>query len=174
MIWADWVLLAALLASVVIGIIRGFTKEVFGLISWVVAIFAALFLAPSILGWLEPHVSTPSLRIASSYAIVFFAFLVLGAVVTAVVGSLVQKSGLTGIDRTIGGGFGLIRGVLIGVVLVWLVGLTPARQDPWWKESMLIPGYEWLAEGFRSVLPEKWARYAEPAAEAADTVKKGL
>ena len=94
--------------------------------------------------------------------------------VIAVVSSLVQKSGLTGVDRTIGGGFGLIRGVLIGVVLVWIVGLTPARQDPWWKQSMLIPPLEWLAEGFRSILPDKWARYAEPAAEAAGAAKDGF
>ena len=87
---------------------------------------------------------------------------------------LVQKTGLTGVDRTIGGGFGLIRGVLIGVVMVWIVGLTPARQDPWWKESVLIPPLEWLADGFRSILPEKWARYAEPAADAAEAAKEGL
>ena|SRR5690349_13103526 len=174
MIWADWVLIAALLFSIVIGVVRGFTREFFGLISWIVAILAAVFLAPIAHGWLEGHVVTPSLRIAASYAVVFFGFLVIGAVVTAVISSLVQKTGLTGVDRTIGGGFGLIRGVLIGVVLVWMVGLTPARQDPWWKESVLIPPLQWLADGFRSILPEKWARYAEPAADAAEAAKEGL
>jgi membrane protein required for colicin V production len=175
MIWADWVLLAALLASIAIGVIRGFTREFFGLVSWVVAIVAALFLAPLTLGFLESHIATPSLRIAASYALVFFGFLVLGAIVTAVVSSLVRKSStLSAVDRSVGGGFGLIRGVLVCVVLVWLVGLTPARQDPWWKESKLIPPFEWLAEGFRSVLPEKWQRYATPAAEAAEAAKDGL
>lgn len=174
MIWADWVLLAALLVSVVIGIIRGFTREIMGLVSWIVAIVAALFLAPHTLGWLESHVSTPSLRIAASYALVFFGFLVVGAIVTAVVSSLVRKSPLSGVDRTIGGGFGLIRGVLVGVVLVWLVGLTPARQDPWWQESKLIPPLEWLAGGFRSLMPERWQRYATPASEAAEAAKEGV
>lgn len=175
MTWADWILLAALLASIAIGIIRGFTREFFGLVSWVVAFIAAVFLAPVAYGWLEPHIATPSLRIAASYAVVFFAFLVLGAIVTAIISSLVRKNAsLSAVDRSVGGGFGLIRGVLIGVVLVWLVGLTPARQDPWWKESKLIPPLEWLADGFRSILPEKWQRYATPAAEAADTVKEGL
>ena len=175
MIWADWVLLAALLASIVIGILRGFTREFMGLISWIVAIFAALVLAPHTLGMLEPHISTPSLRIAASYAVVFFGFLVVGAIVTAVVSALVRKNAsLSAIDRMVGGGFGLIRGVLIGVVLVWIVGLTPARQDPWWKESAFIPGLQWVADGFRSILPDKWARYAEPAAEAAEAAKEGV
>ena len=39
---ADWILLGALLVSIVIGIIRGFTREFFGLITWVIAIIAAV------------------------------------------------------------------------------------------------------------------------------------
>ena len=175
MIWADWVLLAALVASIVIGVLRGFTREFFGLVSWIIAIAAALLLAPHAMGFLESYVSTPSLRIAASYAVVFFGFLVLGAIVTTVITALVRKNAqLSTIDRMVGVGFGLIRGVLIGVVVVWLVGLTPARQDPWWKQSALIPACEWLANGFRSLMPEKWQRYAEPAADAADAAKKGL
>lgn len=164
MIWADWFLLAALLVSILIGVARGFTREILGLISWIVAIVAALWLAPSTLGWLEPHVSTPSLRIAASYALVFFVVLVLGAIVTSVVSLLVRKSALSGFDRMVGGGFGLIRGLLIAVGLVWVIGLTPARRDPWWKESMLIPRLETLVDGLRGLLPEAWREYATPAA----------
>jgi len=166
MIWADWVLLAVLIASILIGVMRGFTREILGLVTWIIAIVAALMFAPLTLGWLEPHVSTPSLRIATSYALVFFVVLVLGAVVTTIVSMLVRKNAsLSAVDRMVGGGFGLIRGVLIGVVVVWLVGLTPARQDPWWKESMFIPGLEWLADGFRGLLPESWQKYMTPVAE---------
>jgi len=172
MIWADWLLLAALVLSIVIGIFRGFTREILGLVSWIVALVAALLLAPGAVGWLEPHISTPSLRIASSYALVFFVVLVLGAVVTSIVSMLVRKSALSGFDRMVGGGFGLIRGVLVVVVVVWLVGLTPARQDPWWTQSMLIPRAEWLAEGFRSLMPEKWQKYAMPV--AAEIPKEGI
>jgi len=173
MIWADWLLLAALVISILIGVLRGFTREILGLVSWIFAIVGALLFAPNAVGWLEPHVSTPSLRIAASYALVFFVILVLGAVVTTIVSMLVRKSAsLSAVDRMVGGGFGLIRGVLITVVAVWLVGLTPARQDPWWNESMFIPRLEWLANGFRSLMPEKWQKYAAPA--AVEVPKEGI
>lgn len=174
MIWADWFLLAALVISIVIGILRGFTREVLGLVTWIVAIAAALWLAPSTVGWLEPHVATPSLRIASSYALVFFGVLVLGAIVTTVVSMLVRKSPLSGVDRMVGGGFGLLRGVLVAVMLVWLVGMTPARQDPWWKESMFIPRLEWLAAGFNALMPDSWQKYATPAPAPAAEAKPGV
>jgi membrane protein required for colicin V production len=165
MIWADWFLLAALVISVLIGVLRGFTREVLGLVSWIVAIVAALVFAPNTLGYLESHIATPSLRIAASYALVFFVALVLGAIVTSIVSMLVRKSALSGFDRMVGGGFGLVRGVLIGVLLVWVVGLTPARKDPWWSSSMFIPHLEVLANGFQQLIPEAWHKHVAPGGD---------
>ena len=170
MIWADWFLLAALVISILIGVLRGFTREVLGLASWILAIVAALLLAPYTVGYLEPHIETPSIRIASSYGLVFFAVLVLGAIVTALASMLVRKSILSGFDRMVGAGFGVVRGVLIAVMLVWLVGLTPARKDPWWGESAFIPRLEWLAHGFERLMPEKWQKQVDPVATAKEGV----
>jgi membrane protein required for colicin V production len=164
MIWVDWFLLGALLASILIGILRGFTREVFGLATWIVAIAASLVLAPTVTGYLETQIETPSLRIAAAYGLVFFGGLVLGAVVTAIVSRLVRSSPLSGVDRTVGGGFGLVRGVLLAVVLVWLVGMTPARQDPWWEQSMFIGRLEVLSGGLEQLMPEKWRRKQQAVA----------
>jgi membrane protein required for colicin V production len=164
MIWADWFLLGALVISILIGVLRGFTREVLGLASWIVAVIAALVLAPSAGPYLESHVATPSLRIASSYALVFFAVLVLGAIVTGIVSMLVRKSPLSGVDRMVGAGFGLLRGVLVAVLLVWVVGLTPARQDPWWGQSAFIPRLEVLAGGLTRFMPELWRQRVAPVA----------
>lgn len=172
MMWADWFLLGALVISIVIGVWRGFTREVLGLLSWILAIVAALLFAPAAEGWLAAHIATPSIRIAASYAVVFFAALVVGAIVTALIAMAVRKSPLSGIDRVVGAGFGLVRGVLIGVLLVWVVGLTPARQDPWWGQSALIPPLDRLAGGFQRWLPEAWQKQVQPL--AGTIVKEGV
>ena len=156
MIWADGFLLAALVISVLIGVFRGFTRELLGLVSWIVALAAALLLAPHAVPYLEPHVETPSLRIAAAYAAVFFGALLVGAIVTYVASTLVRKSPLSGVDRMVGAGFGLVRGVLIAVLLVWVVGMTPARKDPWWEQSTLIPPLDGLARGLQGLVPEDW------------------
>lgn len=169
MIWVDWALLGAFAISVVIGIFRGFTREVLGLASWILAIVAALLFAPAAAVYLEPHISMPSIRIASAYGLVFFSGLVLGAIVTAIISALVRKSPLSGIDRSIGAGFGLLRGVLLAVVVVWLLGLTPARQDPWWRESLFIGKLEWLAEGLNQFVPADWQDRLKPAISTAKT-----
>ena len=172
MIWVDWCLLAALAVSILIGVIRGFTREVLGLASWIMAIAAALLLAPAAAVYLEPHISVPSIRIASAYGLVFLAGLLLGAIVTSLVSLLVRKSPLSGVDRVVGGGFGVIRGVLVAVILVSLVGLTPARQDPWWRDSLFVGKLEWLADGFKQLMPADWQQRLKPTAEALK--KEGL
>lgn len=164
MIWIDWVLLAALVVSVLIGILRGFTREVLGLGTWVLAIAAALVFGPAAADQLEATISVPSLRIASGYGLVFFLGLLAGSIVTALISRVVRHSPLSGVDRTIGGGFGLVRGVLLAVVMVWLVGMTPARQDPWWSESMFVGKLEWLADGFRKLMPQDWEKQLKPTA----------
>jgi membrane protein required for colicin V production len=149
---------------------RGFTREILGLASWIVALAASLILAPYTVHYLEGRISVPSLRIAASYALVFVAFLVLGAIVTAIVSSLVRKSPLSGVDRMIGGGFGALRGVLMGVLMVWLVGMTPARQDPWWTQSLFVGRLQWLADGFNHLMPADWASRIKPTAVSKEGV----
>ena len=51
MIFVDYVLVAILLVSIVIGALRGFLREAVALVSWIVALFIAWQFAPS----LEPH-----------------------------------------------------------------------------------------------------------------------
>ncbi len=170
MIWVDWVLLGALLVSILIGVIRGFTREILGLATWILALGAALALAPLVVPMLESRVSVPSLRIAAAYAVVFLAGLVIGSVITYVIASLVRKSPLSGVDRMVGGGFGALRGVTIAVMMVWLVGMTPARQDPWWSQSLFVGKLQWLAEGFNRLMPADWASRLKPAT----VVKEGV
>lgn len=164
MIWIDWLLLAALVVSILIGVIRGFTREVLGLGTWILAIVASLLFGPAAALQLESQISIPSVRIAAGYGLVFFLGLLAGSIVTAIISKVVRHSPLSGVDRTIGGGFGAFRGVLIAVVVVWLVGLTPARQDPWWGESLFVGKLEWLADGFRRMMPQDWEEKLKPTA----------
>lgn len=163
MVWVDWFLLTALLVSILIGVWRGFTREILGLATWVVALLAAFLLSPVAEAQLHSHIAVESVRRAAAYGIVFFIALLLGGVVTHVLSTLVRKSPLSGLDRTVGGGFGLIRGVLLAVIVVWLVGLTPARQDTWWKQSMFVGRLEWLAQGFQHVVPPDWRDHMKAA-----------
>jgi membrane protein required for colicin V production len=167
MTWFDYSIIAVIAVSALISLVRGFVKEAFSLAVWVLAFWVswAFFrdLAPHLASWIE----TPSVRLGLAFAGLMIVVLVVGGMVTWLLGQLVEHSGLSGSDRLIGMIFGAARGVLLVSVLVLLAGLTPFPEDPWWQESVLPPYFEELALWLRDLLPGDIAerfRYAATTA----------
>ncbi|BBB29434.1 CvpA family protein [Neptunomonas japonica] len=147
--WADWTILGIVGISGLFSIKRGFVKEALSLLTWVTAFVIARLFTDALATVLSDYIQTPSFRIASAFGILFVLTLIVGALVSNLVSLLVEATGLSGTDRILGMGFGLARGALVVVVLVALLGGTPAVLDAWWKESELIPHF---------VLMETWSR----------------
>ncbi len=147
--WADWTIIAIIAISSLFSLKRGFVKEALSLVTWVAALIVARLFSASMETILQPYLETPSLRLISAFAILFIVTLIVGALVSQLIGMLVAATGLSGTDRVLGVGFGAARGFLLAVVLVALAGMTPAINDFWWRESKLIP---------HLVLMESWTR----------------
>jgi membrane protein required for colicin V production len=152
MIWVDYVIIGIITLSALISLMRGFVREALSLLVWVVAFWIAWAFFRELALQLDV-ISVPSVRLGVSFAILFVTTLVLGALVNFLAGQLVEKTGLSGTDRLIGVVFGAARGALLVAVLVWLAGLTPFPNDPWWQESRLIVFFQELAVWLKSLLP---------------------
>jgi membrane protein required for colicin V production len=96
-----------------------------------------------------------------SYAALFVAALVIGGIVTWLVGRLMKSSGLGGIDRLLGLVFGLVRGMALACMLVLLFGFTAMPQDAWWHESRLLPQFQLGAQAMKAWLPDAVAPYVQ-------------
>lgn len=152
MIWVDYVILGIVGLSALISLVRGFVREALSLVIWIAAFWIAWTFFRELavlLDWL----SVPSVRLGISFAILFIVTLIVGALVSFLVGQLVEKTGLSGTDRLIGVLFGATRGALLVAVLVLLAGLTPFPDDPWWQESHLIGYFQELAVWLKTLLP---------------------
>lgn len=164
---ADLVILGILLISVVVSLVRGFIKEVFSILVWVAAIFAAFQVAGPLAVALEPIIDLPSARIIIAFAAVFVLVLVIGGLISFLVGKMVEKTGLSPTDRLFGALFGLARGLVIVVLAVLLLRVTPFAEDPWWHESRMLPTFESLAEQARAWLPESVRGLLDPENQSA-------
>lgn len=156
MIWVDYGFIAVILISALIGLLRGFVRELLGLATWVAAFAVAWLAAPWMNDLLLPHVETPSVRKAAAYAGLFLGVLLIGGVITALISGHVRKSVLAAADRTVGGGLGLLRGLVICGLFVLIGGHTVLREDSWWSRSALIPRLQWVADGLATVIPAGW------------------
>jgi membrane protein required for colicin V production len=151
--YADYVVLAIVVISMLVGAIRGFVKEAFSLLVWAAAFLIAFQYSGTVALQLESHIELPSARTSLAFAGLFLSVLLVGGLLTYLVGKLVEKTGLSGTDRLLGGVFGGVRGLALVLVLMLVAGLTPVPQDPWWQQSRTIQSLMPLAVWTSKFLP---------------------
>jgi membrane protein required for colicin V production len=161
LIWVDYGIIGLVGLSALIGLMRGLIREVFSLALWGAAIWLGLRFGRDFSVQLESVIPIPSARMAASFLVLFIGTLVVGGLVAYLLGKLVDSTGLSGTDRLAGLLFGVIRGMLIAAVLVLLAGVTPLPEDPWWKQSRLIPPFQSLALWLRDQLPAGLASHVK-------------
>lgn len=144
--WVDWGIVAIICISCLISLQRGFVKEALSLLIWIVAGTVAWMFGGALAEYLVDYIELPSVRIMTACGILFLTTLAVGALVNYLIGELVRVTGLSGTDRFLGMAFGAARGALLVVILVGLISLAPLEQDPWWKESVLIPHFLMVAD----------------------------
>lgn len=132
----DFVLLAILSISVVLGLLRGLLREVLSLVAYASAFLAAIWWGPVVTDLLSQWITQPFVTMTLAYLGVFIAVLLSIGFINMTLAALLSKTGLTPADHGLGGMFGLVRGVLFVLVLVTLAGYTPLPEEPWWKNAM--------------------------------------
>jgi membrane protein required for colicin V production len=164
----DYVILLLSLVSVVVGVWRGFTTEALSLVT----LLAAIALAWTFAGLLEPSLgswaSAVEVRLWTARVIIFVAVLVVGGLVSWLARKLIRHTGLSGLDRTLGAGFGLLRAaVLLGLVVI-VLQFAELDQEAWWQEARLRPYAERAAAAVK-YYAELGTRYLQeqPAPQSA-------
>lgn len=134
----DLVILALAGVSVLVGGFRGFVREALSLVIWVAAFIVATLFADALATVLADLIAAPALRFPVAFGTLFLLTLIVGALCSRLLGMLVEATGLSGLDRVLGTGFGLLRA---GVLLVVIAAVTEPLFEgtPWWQASALVP-----------------------------------
>jgi membrane protein required for colicin V production len=154
MSWVDLIIIAIIVISALISLVRGFVKESISLASWVVAGFIALRYFAALADVLEPYIESPTIRSGTGFAILFVCGLIVGAIINFMAGQLVSKTGLSGTDKSLGVVFGAARGIIIVIMLVLLAGLTPMPSESWWKDSTMVEYFASMASWIKDIMPD--------------------
>jgi len=158
----DYIIIAVLALSVMVGLWRGLVSEVLALVIWVAAFWVAWVFGPVLAVHLEGLVRQPALRIIGAYVACFVLVLVVGAVLRVLARKLIDGVGLAGPDRVLGGVFGLARGILVVTLAVFLVGFTALSRDAWWQQSILLPHFRQAAVWMEHHTPKDVGKYLHP------------
>jgi membrane protein required for colicin V production len=157
MTWLDYDVLGVLVISVAWGAWRGLVREVISLAGWVIAFLAANLLAGPLGETLPQSIPRPELRVLIAFIGVFLLTLAATTLAALLLSKIVKAVGLAALDRTLGGLFGVARGLLIMIAFALLAGLTSLPLHPTWTESISGPVLGRAALALKPWLPPAFA-----------------
>lgn len=137
---ADYLIGAVMAISVIVGVVRGFVREVVALVTWVVAIGLAWRFSDFLHPYLGGILHTPMEKAWVARGVVFLVVMLLGALVGALLAHLTRRAlGLSVIDRLLGFLFGITRGAIIIGFAAMLGSALELQGESWWQQSKFAP-----------------------------------
>ncbi|MGI9212498.1 MAG: CvpA family protein, partial [Methylococcaceae bacterium] len=104
--WIDYCLLAVIVLSAVVGLLRGLVKEVLSLIAWAVSAWVGLHYAAPTSHVFDAMIEVPSLRMAAAFGLLFLCSLIVVSLLGWVISKVLESTGLSGMDQLAGLLFG--------------------------------------------------------------------
>ncbi|HEX6362658.1 MAG TPA: CvpA family protein [Albitalea sp.] len=148
--WVDWMFLAILAVSVVVGLWRGLVLEVLSLLGWIAAYLAGQWFAPDVAPHLPVGRTGSALNHAAAFVVVFIAVLVVWTLLARLLRMAIHASPLGPLDRVLGATFGLARALVVMLAITTVVLLTSLAQSQAWRVSH---GAAWLGGALREIKP---------------------
>ena len=160
----DAILIVVMLMSAILAMIRGFSREVLSIVSWIVAAASAFFfykpVAPLVASLSEQLDPQSLVTEGLAAAAIFLVTLVVVSWLTMKVADFIIDSRIGPLDRTLGFMFGALRGALLVIVTLnfalWVFGDSPPA---WVANAKSRPFMEAIGDDIRKALPDDIGRF---------------
>jgi membrane protein required for colicin V production len=149
-------LIAVMLVSGILAMVRGFMREVLSIAAWVIAALVTLYGYAKAVPYAKQYISNELIATGVAVAVLFLGTLLVVSLFTVKVSDLVLDSRVGALDRSLGFLFGLGRGLVIMVVaFLFFVWLVPAKSLPdWVKNARSRPVLQGTGDWLLSLLPD--------------------
>jgi len=152
----DGIVIAVVLFSAVLAMVRGFSREILSIASWGGSVAAAYYLYPLLLPYARNYTDDEKIAVAGSAGIIFLVALIIISFITSRIADFIIDSRIGALDRTLGFLFGAARGILLLVVAVafwnWLVDVK--TQPTWVTQAKTKPFLDGLVAKLEAALPD--------------------
>jgi membrane protein required for colicin V production len=155
----DYAVLAILVLSILLSVVRGVVRELLSLAGWVIAFMVASSFAAAFSPMLPSAIIGDQFRGVLASASIFLSALLAMGLLTMLISALVKTAGLGFADRFMGSLFGFARGMLVVLLAVLAAGFTTVPQEPFWKKAMLSAPLETVAMMIIPWLPQDLTRH---------------
>lgn len=136
----DTLVLVIVVVSVVAGFVAGFARVGVGFAGMVAGILLGFWFYGIPAEWVHTFVKSVAASNLIGFFLVFWACLFAGALLGKLLSKVFKWTGLSWIDKTLGGVFGLVRGAIISTAFIAVVmAFTPKPAPNWMVDSRVLP-----------------------------------
>lgn len=154
----DIVVMVVVLLSAMLAMVRGFSREILSVGSWLAAAAAALMVVlydDPLTPIIKTYVEAETIALIISATVVFFVTLIAVSMITMRISDFIIDSSIGALDRTLGFIFGALRGMLLFVVAIGMFNwLAPEAQPEWITNAKSKPLLDNMANNLIGALPE--------------------
>lgn len=151
----DGLFIGLILVSAILAMVRGFSREVLSIGSWVAAAAAAFLFYKQVAPLLMPYVNNELIAQLGAAGIIFVLTLIIVTIITMRLADMIIDSRIGPLDRTMGFLFGAARGIIVAAVAVWFLGFFLGERDiAWIANAKSKPFLDTVAERLINLLPQ--------------------
>jgi membrane protein required for colicin V production len=158
----DIVIISAMVLLIVKGLLRGFIRETASLAGVVLGILLGHRFQPQLSAYLKPFLPQTSLLPVISFAVIFFVVLVSSNLLGYLFKLLFEKSFLGWLDRTLGVGLAVTKGIILTYLAIVLLTFFLPAKTPLIARSKLAP---WIIVSYQSMIrlisPDHYQRWKQ-------------
>ncbi len=134
----DTAILIVVTISAAFGLWRGFIKEALSLLSWIAALVVARLYSETFAGMLTGLIESSSIRYVAAFCLLFAGVFLVSALINHFLNKVLSITGLKLFDKLLGGVFGVAKGMVIVLAILFIVDVLVSETE-WWQQSTLIP-----------------------------------
>lgn len=152
----DTIALCVLIFSILFALYRGLITELLGISSWILACFGAIYSYTPMQGIMHKFIENEKLAGLCGSILIALLILILMTIINAHINRKLRQSSLSGLDRLLGMGFGILRAVLL-MALLYMgaeVALSEPAMKDMEKENVSMPYIRQTAEFLKKFVPQ--------------------
>ena len=151
----DGLFIGLVLISAVLAMVRGFSREVLSIGSWIAAAAAAFLFYGSLTPFVSDYIDNELIAQLVAAAAIFLIALIIVTLITTRISDMIIDSRIGPLDRSLGFLFGAARGVLVAAVAIWFVNFFVGdREVAWIDNAKSKPFLDQVANSLVNMLPE--------------------
>ena len=161
----DILVIAVMVISGLLAMVRGFASEVLSILSWVVAALAALLLYPLLLPLVQTLVDADWISLLIAALLIFVVVYVAMSALTYRWMERAHGGDIGFLDRSLGFVFGIARGLfVVSIAFLVFVWLVPDRRDQptWITDARLMPLVDFTAGALGSLAAQQSTAPTQP------------